>query len=51
VKHDEFFETVASSTGSPDTISNWQSLALFWMIKGGKAEEDKYLTPVRDEQL
>jgi hypothetical protein len=36
VKHDEFFETVASRTGSPDTISNWQSLAGFWMIIGKK---------------
>jgi hypothetical protein len=50
VKHDEFFETVASRTGAPDTIPNWQSLAGFWMIRGKKAEEDTYLTPVRDEQ-
>jgi hypothetical protein len=33
VKHDELFETVASRTGAPDTISNWQSLAGFWMIR------------------
>jgi hypothetical protein len=50
VKHDELFETVASRTGAPDTISNWQSLAGFWMIKGKKVTEDVSLTPVRDEQ-
>jgi hypothetical protein len=50
VKHDEFFETVASRTGAPDTVSNWQSLAGFWMIRGQKVEEDTSLTPVRDEQ-
>jgi hypothetical protein len=50
VKHDEFFDTVASRTGAPYTISNWQSLAGFWMIKGKKVTEDVYLTPVRDEQ-
>jgi hypothetical protein len=50
VKHDEFFETVASRTGAPDTISNWKSLAGFWMIKGKKVIEDVSLTPVRDEQ-
>jgi hypothetical protein len=51
VKHDEFFETVASRTGAPDTISNWQSLAGFWMIKGKKVTEGVSLTPVRDEQI
>jgi hypothetical protein len=50
VKHDELFETVASRIGAPGTISNWQSLAGFWMIRGKKAEEDISLTPVRDEQ-
>jgi hypothetical protein len=50
VKHDEFFETVASRTRAPDTISNWQSLAGFWMIKGNKVTEDVSFTPVRDEQ-
>jgi hypothetical protein len=50
VKHDELFETVASRTGAPDTISNWQSLAGFWMIRGEKVTEDVSLTPVRDEQ-
>jgi hypothetical protein len=50
VKHDELFETVASRTGAPDTISNWKYLAGFWMIRGKKAEEDISLTPVRDEQ-
>jgi hypothetical protein len=50
VKHDELFETVAFRTGAPDTISNWQSLAGFWMIKGKKVAEDVSLTPVRDEQ-
>jgi hypothetical protein len=51
VKHDEFFETVASRTGAPETISNWQSLAGFWMIKGKHVTEDVSLTPVRDEQI
>jgi hypothetical protein len=51
VKHDEFFETVASRTGAPDTISNWQSLAGFWMIKGKKVTEDLSLTPVRDKHI
>jgi hypothetical protein len=46
VKHDEFFETVASKTGAPDTISNWQSLAGFWLIRGKKVTEDISLTPV-----
>jgi hypothetical protein len=50
VKHDEFFETVASRTVAPDTISNWQSLAGFWMTRGKKVEEDVSITPVRDEQ-
>jgi hypothetical protein len=50
VKHDEFFETVASRTGAPDTVSNWQSLAGFWMIRGKKVEEYISLTPVRDDQ-
>jgi hypothetical protein len=50
VKYDEFFETVASRTGAPDTLSNRQSLAGFWMIRGKKVEEDVSLTPVRDEQ-
>jgi hypothetical protein len=50
VKHDKLFETVASRTGAPETISNWQYLAGFWMIRGKKAEEDISLTPVRDEQ-
>jgi hypothetical protein len=50
VKHDEFFETVASRTGAPDTISNWQSLAGFWMIRGEKVTEDISLTPVRNEK-
>jgi hypothetical protein len=50
VKHDEFFETVASRTVAPDTLSNWQSLAGFWMIRGKKVAEDVSLTPVRDEQ-
>jgi hypothetical protein len=50
VKHDDFFETVGSRTGAPDTISNWQSLAGFWMIRGKKSGEDISLTPVRDEQ-
>jgi hypothetical protein len=50
VKHNEFFESVASRTGAPDTVSNWQSLAGFWMIRGKKVEEDISLTPVRDEQ-
>jgi hypothetical protein len=38
VKHDAFFETVASRTGAPDTLSNWQYLAVFWMIRGKKVE-------------
>jgi hypothetical protein len=46
----ELFETVASRTGAPDTISNWQSLAGFWMIKGKQVTEYVSLTPVRDEQ-
>jgi hypothetical protein len=50
VKHDEFFETVASRTGAPDNISNWQYLAGFWIIIGKKSEEDISLTPVRDKQ-
>jgi hypothetical protein len=50
VKHDEFFETVASRTGAPDTISNWQHLAGFWMTRGKNVEEDAYLAPVRDDQ-
>jgi hypothetical protein len=50
VKHDDFFETVASKTGASDTLSNWQSLAGFWMIRGKKVEEDVSLTPVRDDQ-
>jgi hypothetical protein len=50
VKHDEFFETVASRTGAPDTVSSWQSLAGFWMIRGKKVEEYISLTPVRDDQ-
>jgi hypothetical protein len=50
VKHDELFETVASRTGAPDTISNWQSLAGFWITRGKKVEEDVSLMPVRDEQ-
>jgi hypothetical protein len=50
VKHNELFETVASRTGTPDTVSNWQSLAGFWMIRGKKVAEDISLTPVRDEQ-
>jgi hypothetical protein len=50
VKHDEFFETVTSRTGAPDTIYNWQSLAGFWMTRGKKVGEDVSLTPVRDEQ-
>jgi hypothetical protein len=50
VKYDEFFETVASITGAPETISNWQSLAGFWMIKGRQVTEDVFLMPVRDEQ-
>jgi hypothetical protein len=41
---------VASRTGAPDTISDWQSLAGFWMIKGKQVTEDVSLTPVRDEQ-
>jgi hypothetical protein len=45
-----FFETVVSRTGAPDTISDWQSLAGFWMTRGKKVEEDVSLTPVRDEQ-
>jgi hypothetical protein len=49
VKHDEFFETVASRTGAPDTISNWQSLAGFWMMKGKQVTDDVSLMPVRDE--
>jgi hypothetical protein len=48
VKLDELFETVASRTGSPGTISNWQSLAGFWMTRVKKVEEDVSLTPVRD---
>jgi hypothetical protein len=47
VKHDELFENVASRTPPPDTISNWQYLAGFWMIRGEKVTEDIYLTPVR----
>jgi hypothetical protein len=50
VKHDELFETVASRTGAPDTLSNWKSLAEFWMIRGKKFEEDVSLMPVRDEK-
>jgi hypothetical protein len=50
VKHDELFDTVASRTGAPDTVSHWQYLAGFWMIRGKKVEEDISLTPVRDEQ-
>jgi hypothetical protein len=38
VKHDELFETVAARTGDPGTISNWQYLAGFWMIRGKKAK-------------
>jgi hypothetical protein len=37
---------VASRTGAPETISNWQSLAEFWMIKGKKLEEDVSITLV-----
>jgi hypothetical protein len=50
VKHDEFFETVASRTGAPDTISNWQSEAGFWMTRVNKVEGDVSLAPVRYEQ-
>jgi hypothetical protein len=50
VKHDEFFETVSSRNGAPDTLSNWQSLAGFWMIRGKNVEEDISLMPVSDDQ-
>jgi hypothetical protein len=50
VNHDKFLETVPSRTGAPDTISNWQSSAGFWMTRGKKVEEDVSLTPVKDEQ-